>query len=73
MESTRPPVGKARMQKSSRSRSKPGYSIGVWIVASVAKMTGADPRLIRDARLLAAIGGVISPALLVADRECRLP
>ena len=37
------------------------------VIASVAKMTGEDPRLIRDARLLAAIGGVISPALLVAD------
>jgi len=37
------------------------------VIASVAKATGADPRLIRDARLLAAIGSVISPALLVAD------
>jgi formate-dependent nitrite reductase membrane component NrfD len=37
------------------------------VIASVAKMNGADPRLIRDARWLAAIGGAISPALLVAD------
>jgi formate-dependent nitrite reductase membrane component NrfD len=37
------------------------------VIASVAKMTGADPRLMRDARWLAAIGGAISPALLVAD------
>jgi len=37
------------------------------VIARVAKMTGADPRLVRDARLVAAIGGVISPALLVAD------
>ncbi len=37
------------------------------VVASVAKMTNADPRLTRDARWLAAIGGAISPALLVAD------
>ncbi len=37
------------------------------VIASVAKITGADARLIRDARWLAAIGGAISPALLVAD------
>jgi formate-dependent nitrite reductase membrane component NrfD len=37
------------------------------VIASVAKLTGTDPRLIRDARWLAAIGGAISPALLVAD------
>jgi formate-dependent nitrite reductase membrane component NrfD len=37
------------------------------VIASVAKITGADPRLIRDARWLAAIGGAVSPALLVAD------
>lgn len=37
------------------------------ILASVAKLTGADPRLIRDARYVAAIGGAVSPALLIAD------
>lgn len=37
------------------------------IIAGVSKLTGADPRLARDARYLAAIGGAISPALLIAD------
>jgi formate-dependent nitrite reductase membrane component NrfD len=37
------------------------------VVGNVAKMTGADPKLVNDARWLAAIGGAISPALLVAD------
>jgi hypothetical protein len=37
------------------------------IMAGVAKLTGADPRLTRDARYLAAIGGSVSPALLIAD------
>jgi hypothetical protein len=37
------------------------------ILASVAKVTGADSRLIRDARYLAAVGGAISPALLIKD------
>jgi Polysulphide reductase, NrfD len=36
-------------------------------LASVGKLTGADEDLIRDAQWLAAIGGAISPALLVAD------
>ncbi|MGA8554636.1 MAG: NrfD/PsrC family molybdoenzyme membrane anchor subunit, partial [Candidatus Acidiferrales bacterium] len=37
------------------------------VVGNIAKMTGADPKLVNDARWLAAIGGAISPALLVAD------
>jgi hypothetical protein len=37
------------------------------VIASVAQFTGADPRLIRDARAIAAIGGAISPALLISD------
>jgi formate-dependent nitrite reductase membrane component NrfD len=37
------------------------------IIASVAKLAGTDPRLIRDARYLAAVGGAISPALLISD------
>jgi formate-dependent nitrite reductase membrane component NrfD len=37
------------------------------VIASVAKITGADPRLVRDARWLAAIGGAISPVLLITD------
>lgn len=37
------------------------------IIASVAELTGTDPRLVRDARYLAAIGGAISPALLISD------
>ena len=37
------------------------------IIATAAQMTGAAPRLIRDARYLAAIGGAVSPALLIAD------
>jgi formate-dependent nitrite reductase membrane component NrfD len=37
------------------------------IIAGVAKLTGADLRLVRDARYLAAVGGAISPALLIYD------
>ncbi len=37
------------------------------IIAAAAQMTGAPSRLIRDARYLAAIGGTVSPALLIAD------
>ncbi len=37
------------------------------VIASAAKLAGTDPRLIRDARYLAAIGGAISPALLISD------
>ncbi|HXT74253.1 MAG TPA: NrfD/PsrC family molybdoenzyme membrane anchor subunit [Candidatus Angelobacter sp.] len=37
------------------------------VIAGVANLTGADRELVRDARWLAAIGGAISPALLVGD------
>jgi hypothetical protein len=37
------------------------------IIGSISRITGADPELVRDARALAAIGGSVSPALLVAD------
>jgi Polysulphide reductase, NrfD len=37
------------------------------VVAAVARAAGADPRLASDARWLAAVGGAVSPALLVSD------
>lgn len=37
------------------------------VVGSVASYTGADRKLVRDARWIAAAGSVISPALLVSD------
>jgi formate-dependent nitrite reductase membrane component NrfD len=37
------------------------------VLASAAHWTDADRELIRDARWIAAIGGVVSPALLVSD------
>ncbi len=37
------------------------------VIGAVGNLTGADRRLIRDARWLAAIGGAISPALLISD------
>jgi hypothetical protein len=37
------------------------------VVGAVARAAGADPALVRDARWLAAVGGVASPALLVSD------
>jgi formate-dependent nitrite reductase membrane component NrfD len=37
------------------------------VIGNIARMIGADPKLVSDARWLAAIGGAISPALLVAD------
>jgi formate-dependent nitrite reductase membrane component NrfD len=37
------------------------------VVAAVARATGADPRLVRDARWIAAVGGAVSPALLISD------
>jgi formate-dependent nitrite reductase membrane component NrfD len=37
------------------------------VVGAVARATGADPRLVRDARWVAAVGGALSPALLVSD------
>ncbi|HWF39947.1 MAG TPA: NrfD/PsrC family molybdoenzyme membrane anchor subunit [Candidatus Acidoferrales bacterium] len=44
-----------------------GFAGAASIMASFAKLTRADHELVRDARLLAAIGGSISPALLIAD------
>lgn len=37
------------------------------VVGSVAHYTGADRKLVRDARWIAAAGSVISPALLISD------
>jgi formate-dependent nitrite reductase membrane component NrfD len=37
------------------------------VVGSVASYAGRNPRLVRDARWIAAAGSVISPALLIAD------
>ena len=37
------------------------------VVASVARVANAEPSLVRDARWLAAVGGAVSPALLVSD------
>ncbi len=37
------------------------------VVGAVARVAGADPTLVRDARWLAAVGGAASPALLVSD------
>ncbi|HKW17688.1 MAG TPA: NrfD/PsrC family molybdoenzyme membrane anchor subunit [Terriglobales bacterium] len=37
------------------------------VLGSVASYTGADRKLVRDARWIAAAGSVISPALLIAD------
>jgi hypothetical protein len=37
------------------------------VVAAVARAAGADASLVRDARWLAAVGGVASPALLISD------
>jgi len=37
------------------------------MLANVGRLTGADRRLVRDARWMAAIGGVISPPLLISD------
>lgn len=37
------------------------------LIASVGKLSSADTKLIRHSRWLAAIGGLISPALLIAD------
>jgi Polysulphide reductase, NrfD len=37
------------------------------VVGAIANYTGADPRLVRDARWIAAAGSVISPALLISD------
>jgi len=37
------------------------------MLASVGALSGADRRMVRDARWLAAIGGALSPPLLIAD------
>ncbi|HET7220398.1 MAG TPA: NrfD/PsrC family molybdoenzyme membrane anchor subunit [Vicinamibacterales bacterium] len=37
------------------------------VVGAVARAAGADPRLVSDARWLAAVGGAVSPALLISD------
>lgn len=37
------------------------------VVGSVASFTGADRKIVRDARWIAAAGSVISPALLISD------
>jgi len=37
------------------------------VIASTARLAGARPELVRDARWLAAIGGAISPPLLIGD------
>jgi formate-dependent nitrite reductase membrane component NrfD len=37
------------------------------VIAAVGQMSSADRKLVRDARWLAAIGGAISPALLISD------
>ncbi|MGH9356064.1 MAG: NrfD/PsrC family molybdoenzyme membrane anchor subunit [Terriglobia bacterium] len=37
------------------------------VIAGAAQVCGANPRLVRDARWIAAVGGAVSPALLIAD------
>src|SRR6185312_11867124 len=37
------------------------------VIAEFAQMTGADAEIVRDARTVAAIGSILSPALLVSD------
>ena len=37
------------------------------VIGAIADYTGADRKLVRDARWIAAAGSVISPALLIAD------
>jgi formate-dependent nitrite reductase membrane component NrfD len=37
------------------------------LIAAVGEISSADEKLVREARWLAAIGGIISPALLIAD------
>ena len=45
------------------------------VVGAIANYTGADWRLVRDARWIAAAGSIISPALLISDlwRPARFP
>lgn len=44
-----------------------GFAGAASIIAAVSRLTRADDQFVRDARMLAAIGGTISPALLIAD------
>ena len=44
-----------------------GLSGAASLIAAVGSLTSADARLISHSRWLAAIGGIISPALLIAD------
>jgi formate-dependent nitrite reductase membrane component NrfD len=44
-----------------------GLSGAASLIAAVGRLSSADARLIRHSRWLAAIGGMISPALLIAD------
>jgi len=44
-----------------------GASASAAIIGAVANYTGADRKLVRDARWIAAAGSVISPPLLIAD------
>jgi formate-dependent nitrite reductase membrane component NrfD len=37
------------------------------VVGAAARAAGADPALVRDARWIAAVGGAVSPALLISD------
>jgi polysulfide reductase-like protein len=37
------------------------------VIAQIAQMTGAKAEIVRDARTIAAIGSILTPALLVAD------
>jgi formate-dependent nitrite reductase membrane component NrfD len=44
-----------------------GFAGAASIIGAVGKLTSSDEKLVRDARMLAAVGGTISPALLIAD------
>ena len=44
-----------------------GTAAAAGVIGSIASYTGADPRLVRHARFIAAAGSVLSPPLLIAD------
>lgn len=44
-----------------------GAAASAAVIGAIADYTGADRKLVRDARWIAAAGSVISPALLIAD------
>lgn len=44
-----------------------GFAGAAAAIAAVGKLTSSEEKLVRDARMLAAIGGTISPALLIGD------